>query len=142
MPRILLAIDLEDQSSALKAGQKAAMLARSEGASLELLVVLPAFGFPIVGQAFDENHEKVAHNAAMVQLKSWADAYLPSDVPRELHIAHGKIYDEIIRHADKLDVSTIVMGAHRPEFSDYLLGPNAARVVRHAKQSVFVVRHP
>jgi nucleotide-binding universal stress UspA family protein len=32
------------------------------------------------------------------------------------------------------------MASHRPELSDYLLGPNAARIVRHAKQSVLVVR--
>jgi nucleotide-binding universal stress UspA family protein len=34
----------------------------------------------------------------------------------------------------------IVMASHRPEMSDYLLGANAARVVRHAKISVLVVR--
>ncbi|MEP3300223.1 MAG: universal stress protein, partial [Pseudoruegeria sp.] len=34
----------------------------------------------------------------------------------------------------------IVIGAHRPDFKDYLLGPNAARVVRHSECSVYVVR--
>ncbi|MEO0863555.1 MAG: universal stress protein, partial [Pseudomonadota bacterium] len=34
----------------------------------------------------------------------------------------------------------IFVGAHRPELKDYLIGPNAARVARHAQQSVFVVR--
>ncbi len=34
----------------------------------------------------------------------------------------------------------IVMASHRPEMSDYLLGPNAARVVRHARRSVSVIR--
>jgi nucleotide-binding universal stress UspA family protein len=34
----------------------------------------------------------------------------------------------------------IVLASHRPELKDYLLGPNAARVVRHAKCSVLVVR--
>ncbi len=32
------------------------------------------------------------------------------------------------------------MGSHRPELSDYLLGPNAGKVVRHAKCLVMVVR--
>jgi nucleotide-binding universal stress UspA family protein len=32
------------------------------------------------------------------------------------------------------------MGSHRPNMSDYLIGPNAARVVRHAPVSVLVVR--
>ena len=34
----------------------------------------------------------------------------------------------------------IVIGAHRPDLKDYLLGPHAARVVRHAECSVLVVR--
>ena len=34
----------------------------------------------------------------------------------------------------------IVMASHRPELKDYLIGPNAARVVRHADCSVQVVR--
>jgi nucleotide-binding universal stress UspA family protein len=33
-----------------------------------------------------------------------------------------------------------VVGAHRQDLKDYLLGPNAARVVRHADCSVYVVR--
>jgi hypothetical protein len=49
-------------------------------------------------------------------------------------VLHGRVYDQIIAAADKLGVSdAIVMGSHRPELSDYLLGPNAARVVRHAQ---------
>ena len=44
------------------------------------------------------------------------------------------------RAANRLGCDLIVVGAHRPELGDYLLGPNAARIVRHADQSVFVVR--
>ncbi len=40
--------------------------------------------------------------------------------------------------ADALPFAHI--GSHRPELKDYLLGPNAARVVRHANCSVLVVR--
>jgi nucleotide-binding universal stress UspA family protein len=65
---------------------------------------------------------------------------VPEGVAVHPHVLHGTIYDEILRAAGKLEVDLIVIGAHRPEFSDYLLGPNAARVVRHARQSVYVVR--
>ena len=37
-------------------------------------------------------------------------------------------------------VYLIVMGSHHPELKDYLLGPNAAKVMRHADCSVMVVR--
>jgi len=32
------------------------------------------------------------------------------------------------------------MASHRPQLADYLLGPNAARVLRHSKVTVMVVR--
>jgi nucleotide-binding universal stress UspA family protein len=33
-----------------------------------------------------------------------------------------------------------VLEAYRPDLKDYLLGSNAEKVARHAKQSVLVVR--
>ena len=50
------------------------------------------------------------------------------------------MYEEIIHTATELGVDLIVMSAHHHELSDYLLGPNAARVARHAAQSVLIVR--
>ncbi len=43
-------------------------------------------------------------------------------------------------HAKDLKIDHVVMGAHRPSLADYLLGPNSARVARHAGCSVTVVR--
>lgn len=140
--KILLAVDLDDQESALRAATAAMRLARAEGRAIALLSVLPAMGFAIVGQAFSEDYESALHDEAARRLAAWGDANLGADIEREVHVAHGKIYDEIIKAADRLGCGTIVMGAHRPELSDYLLGPNAARVVRHARQSVYVVRAP
>lgn len=74
------------------------------------------------------------------RLRGWVASEVPDAVEAHPHVLHGTIYDEILRAADKLGVDPIVMGAHRPELSGYLLGPNAARVVGHAKQSVYVVR--
>ena len=47
---------------------------------------------------------------------------------------------KILNLAKNTCASLIVVGAHKADLSDYLLGPNAARVVRHAKSSVYVVR--
>lgn len=94
----------------------------------------------IVGSYFDKDFEGAALMDMSGQLKSWASRNVPAGVKAEVHVAHGSIYDEIMRLADKLGCDAIVLAAHRPELSDYLLGPNAARVVRHAKQSVLVVR--
>jgi len=42
--------------------------------------------------------------------------------------------------ARTLGVDLIIMASRRPELEDYLIGSNAARVVRHAHLSVLVVR--
>lgn len=55
-------------------------------------------------------------------------------------IATGRAYEEVLRLAKKTEASLIVVGAHKADLTDYLLGPNAARVVRHANCSVYVVR--
>ncbi len=55
-------------------------------------------------------------------------------------VRRGTVYREILAAADECGCDSVVMTAHRPEMKDYLLGPNAARVVRHATIPVLVVR--
>lgn len=74
------------------------------------------------------------------RLDAYAGANIPDGVPVRHIVAHGRIYEEIIKTADGTGIDLIVMSAQRPDFGDYLLGPNAARVARHAKQSVLIVR--
>ncbi|MCF2872427.1 universal stress protein [Octadecabacter sp. G9-8] len=52
----------------------------------------------------------------------------------------GHTYRSIIDYATDHGVDCIVMGSHKPGFSDYLLGSTAARVVRHAPCAVHVYR--
>ena len=52
----------------------------------------------------------------------------------------GHTYRSIIDYAAEHNVDCIVMGSHKPGFSDYLLGSTAARVVRHAPCAVHVYR--
>lgn len=47
---------------------------------------------------------------------------------------------EILREAEESGCDAIVIGSHRPDYSDYLLGSTAARVVRHAPCTVVVER--
>jgi nucleotide-binding universal stress UspA family protein len=52
----------------------------------------------------------------------------------------GHTYRSIVDFAAEHGVDCIVIGSHRPGFSDYLLGSTAARVVRHAPCAVHVFR--
>jgi nucleotide-binding universal stress UspA family protein len=140
MPRtILLPIDLSDKGSWERALAEALSLLGDKGI-LHVVSVLPDFGMAQVSDFFDRNFEKDALAGFGKSLADWVEKHVPDKVEVHPHILHGTIYDEILRAAEKLKVDVIVMGSHRPEFKDYLLGPNAARVVRHADCSVYVVR--
>ena len=65
---------------------------------------------------------------------------MPDGTSVSQSVRQGTVYREILAEADAVGADLIVMGSHRPELKDYLLGPNAARVVRHAQTSVLVVR--
>ena len=74
------------------------------------------------------------------RIAAFAADHIPADVAGRRLVAHGSVYKEIIDAAEAHSVDLIIMGAHRPDLEDYLLGPNAARVVRHSRCSVLVVR--
>jgi nucleotide-binding universal stress UspA family protein len=64
-----------------------------------------------------------------------------SDLNANILVTHGtSIYAEILAVAEEAETDLIVVGSHRPAMKDYLLGTNAARVVRHAGCSVLVAR--
>ena len=137
---ILLPVDLGngvENANALAA----ALEILGDGGLLHVVTVMPDFGLPQVSGFFRKGYEKDALAAMGQALTAWVKANVPSDVAVHPHVLHGTIYDEILRAATKLKVDVIVIGSHRPELKDYLLGPNAARVVRHATQSVYVVRN-
>jgi nucleotide-binding universal stress UspA family protein len=137
---VLLPIDLARETTWKKPLGAAVELVEAGGGTLHVMSVLPDFGMAIVGSYFDKDFEGAAMQDMTGQLKSWVSRNVPEGVKAKAHIAHGSVYDEIIRLANKLDCDAIVIAAHGPEMREYLLGSNAARVVRHAKQSVLVVR--
>lgn len=137
---ILLPIDLSKDASWRKALPAALRLMERERGALHVVTVVPDYGMSIVGSYFDSNHEEKLLHEVGERLGDWTRENVPADVECHPHVLHGRVYDEIISAAGRLGADAIVMASHDPELSDYLLGPNAARVVRHARQSVFVVR--
>lgn len=136
---ILLPIDLGDEASWKKALAEALSMLGAKGV-LHVASVLPDFGNPQVAAYFAKEYEREALKGFGEALSRWRAEHVPAGVEVHCHVLHGTIYDQILRAAEKLRVDVIVMGSHRPALKDYLLGPNAARVVRHADCSVYVVR--
>ena len=137
---ILVPVDLGDESLASRTFNTALDMARRYAAEVHVITVVPSYGFSIVGAGFPKDYEKQVLETARTSLKAFMDECGLEGLSAKGHVAHGTIYDEIMKAADTLQCDLIVMASHRPELKDYLLGPNAARVVRHARQSVFVVR--
>lgn len=137
---ILLPIDLSAEHSWTKALPAALRLAEPGTGVLHVAAVVPDFGLSVVGSYFEQGFEEKALHEIGEQLTAWVAEHVPEGIEVHPHVLHGRVYDQIIEAADRLMVDAIVMASHRPELSDYLIGPNAARVVRHARQSVFVVR--
>lgn len=75
-----------------------------------------------------------------VKLQEIADEHVPKELQAGVVVENGTVYREIVEAAKDLDIDQIVMGAHRPSLADFLLGPNSARVARHAECTVTVVR--
>jgi nucleotide-binding universal stress UspA family protein len=137
---VLVPVDLSDKHSWRKALPTAIGLCEAFGAKLNLITVVPEFGLPLVGQFFPEGYEEKLRQQAARQLKAFVAEQVPDAIPTRRIIAEGKIYQEILSAATTIEADLIVMGSHHPDLSDYLLGPNAARVMRHAACSVLVVR--
>jgi nucleotide-binding universal stress UspA family protein len=62
------------------------------------------------------------------------------DKDAKVVIRQGPAANVILQEAETLGADAIVLGSHRPDLSDYLIGSTAARVVRHAQCSVVVDR--
>jgi nucleotide-binding universal stress UspA family protein len=137
---ILLPVDLNEKSSWEKALPVALTLAEDYKSTLHIVTVVPEMGLSIVGSFLPKGFEEKAKVDALKAVEKFCEEHIGSKAPHKAHIAQGPIYQKIIETADRVNCDLIVLAAHRPELSDYLLGPNAARVMRHANQSVMVVR--
>ena len=137
---ILLTVDLTDDSSWSKALPTAVEYCQAFGSTLHMLSVVPDFGMTAVSQHFPKGFEKQAVEAASKELHALSERHVPAGVEVKHVIAYGGIYEEILAASRTIKCDLIVIASHRPELQDYLLGPNAARVVRLANCSVLVVR--
>lgn len=137
---ILIPVDLGQESSWKKALPLAIKFAKGNGAELHVFTAIPDFGMPMVGSFFPKDFAKTALADAQTALAEFVKKHISSDITVHSSVKHGTIYKEILHAADHANADLIILASHRPETKDYLLGPNAARVVRHASQSVFVVR--
>ncbi|WP_109311842.1 universal stress protein [Ruegeria sp. AU67] len=139
---VLCAVDISNGDLDTHVLQKAAKLADQEGAQLDVVTVLPDFGESWVSGFFESDFHDKALEEAHTKLAEMCVSTLGADRNEKIRhvVATGTAYQEILKTAESAGSDLIVIGAHKPDLKDYLLGPNAARVVRHSDVSVYVVR--
>ncbi|MET4127414.1 universal stress protein [Roseovarius sp. MBR-6] len=139
---VLCALDVSNPHRDDEVLRRAAQIAALDGAQLDVITVVPDYGMSVVGSFFGSGHHDTLEAEAKRLLNALVIEVLGEEANKTVRhlVSTGNAYDEILRAAKVDGAALIVIGAHKPDFSDYLLGPNAARVVRHAKCSVMVVR--
>ena len=123
---ILVPVDLGEENAWKKAVATSEALAQVFDAELHVVSVVPDFGRSIVGSYFPKGFEGDALKSAGDALKAFIAKNLHSELKVKGHIAHGTIYEEINKAADKLGCDLIILASHRPELKDYLLQPGSS----------------
>lgn len=136
---ILLPVDIVRDRSR-KSLDIAVEYCQAFGSTLHVMTVVPDSGLAMVNQYFNKDTSNEVIDSANEQLHDFVKQNVPDDISVQHIVTLGNVYESIITTARKINADLIVMSAHRPELKDYLLGPNAARVVRHSDKSVLVVR--
>lgn len=139
---VLCAVDVSNGDDDIGIIQAAARMASLQDGQLDVIAVVPDYGISQVGGFFNEDHHDKLVAEAKEQLNALVTKALDTAQNEKVRhvIATGRAYEEVLKLAETTQAELIVVGAHKSDFADYLLGPNAARVVRHAKCSVYVVR--
>ena len=139
---ILCAVDINRPEEEKEVLITAAKLAKMDGAQLDVITVVPDYGNSVVGAYFQDHEVEGAKAKAGELLKDLTTDALGDQQNADIRhvVAMGTVYEEVLRAAKLGSSDLIVIGAHSPDFKDYLLGPNAARVVRHSNCSVLVLR--
>ncbi len=140
---IMLPIDLSDPGSWQHSLPVAIELCKKFSCTLHVITVVPDVLMPVGG--YYEGYLPAdwidkAIEAARQGVEKFAKDSIPAGIATKLIVKDGVIYDQILAAAKEVGCELILMGSHRPELKDYLLGSNAGRVVRHADCSVMVVR--
>ncbi len=144
--RVLVPVDVEEPRSWTDVLPQLRQHAKGNAVDLSVVTVVPELG-TVIAQAA-QSAPLTSFSPAELKEKALSLAgerlskIVDTDEFGEIHriVRSGSIYSEVLHTAEELSSNLIVVMSHIPDFGDYLLGPNAAKIVRHAMCSVLVVR--
>ncbi|HFQ9142131.1 TPA: universal stress protein UspF [Enterobacter cancerogenus] len=112
-------------------------------AKVHFLTVIPSFPYySTLGLAYSVEmpEQRELQLKAEEKLNDIVKLFKLPELKVQVHVVSGSPKDQILRLAETIEADLIIIASHRPDISTYLLGSNAAAVVRHAKCPVLVVR--
>jgi universal stress protein F len=132
---ILIPVDLGDIARAKDNLKRAAELIEENGKITLINVVeeIPTYVEFDLPENYAAQHVITAQDRLENMVKT-------ENIKADFDILRGQPGSAIIDFAEQNGVDLIIMASHKPELMDYLIGSTAARVVRHAKCSVMVIR--
>lgn len=125
-----------DHGERATASLKVATELLNTGGQMTLLTVMeeiPSYASTYLPEDLAQRH----HNEAVDMLKAIATE---ADVDALPVVVHGHAYSSILEYSNANNIDCIVIASHKPGFEDYFLGSTAARVVRHARCGVHILR--
>ena len=137
--QILVPVDVDEVDIARPALDKAIEIAKVSGAALRLIHVRSRVPYAMnayLPNGYYDSEEKAS-------LTTLGEVAAKIDLPKDrvsFVSPFGHAYDEVLKEAAVVRADLIVIGSHRPNWGTYLIGSNAAAIVRHALCSVLVVR--
>jgi len=137
--KIIVPVDPSEVEFAKPAIKAAADLAAPVAGNIHLVAVLPVMN-GYVTELLPADYEEGLEKETDESLRALA-AEAGVDAARlTVCLRTGSVYHEVIDEATRWGADAIVVCSHRPQMSTYLLGSNAAKIVRHAPCSVLVLR--
>lgn len=131
---ILVPVSFEEDRNAIGAIEIAKVLC-AEGGSITCIHVLeqlPKYATEFLPDGHVEAAKEDIVASLSVMLKGISNA--------SVTVVHGHSARTILDHAQSDKTDLIIVASHKPGMQDYLLGSTAAKVVRHAKCAVHVLR--
>jgi nucleotide-binding universal stress UspA family protein len=144
--KILVAFDLAHQAQVPHLLEAAFEILNQNQGEICLFYADPVLAQGISSQQRDKKNNKVHQDEVNQAMQTLLDSMRCHLIPKEFDAIHcqslqGSAHEQILKHARFIKADAIVLMSKRPGFSSYFIGSNADKVVRHAKCSVFVVRH-
>ncbi|MDC0864985.1 universal stress protein [Rickettsiaceae bacterium] len=137
---IVMPIDLSDKQSAKVVFPVALSFVNAFDAKLHLVHIMPDFGMKMIEDYLPRHWMSDQKAKYSKMFDDVIKDFIPEGIDVKYHIGRGAIYDEVINYSEKISADLIILSAVRPQLRDYMLGPNASKIVRHSSISVMVVR--